>query len=263
MVGNIYSIITKNKNGNKKQFAILIDPDTVMPPLPVGHHPSREYPDRSPEIAEIAEAAQAAGVDYFFIGGSILTNGNIENCIKTIKEKCSIPTILFPGSTLQIDNSADAILLLSLISGRNPELLIGKHVIAAPILRSSSLEILPTGYMLIDCGNSTAVSYMSNTTPIPGDKSDIALCTAIAGELLGLKLIYMDGGSGASHPISESMIKKVSQNISIPLIIGGGIKTPEEAIKSCKAGADVIVVGNAIENDTSLIKSIAEAIQSV
>ncbi|MBN4051380.1 geranylgeranylglyceryl/heptaprenylglyceryl phosphate synthase [bacterium AH-315-M05] len=259
MADHIYSTITDKKEKEKKQIAVLIDPDTLCysaDPEQAGEN----------QIAQIAEAAQLAEVDYFFVGGSILTNGNIKNCIKVIKENCSIPAILFPGSALQIHNSADAILFLSLISGRNPEMLIGKHVIAAPVLKSpeySGLEVLPTGYMLIESGNSTAVSYMSNTTPIPGDKSDIAVCTAMAGELLGLKLIYMDGGSGAAHPISESMISKVSQSISVPLIIGGGIRTPEEAVNSCKAGADVIVVGNAIEGNVLLVKSISEAVHSV
>ncbi len=259
MAGHIYSTIISKKEKGKKQFAILIDPDT----LSYGAAPDQIEEN---QIAKIAEAAQLAKADYFFVGGSILINGNIENCIKVIRENCSIPVILFPGSNLQIHNSADAILFLSLISGRNPEMLIGKHVIAAPVLKSpeySRLEILPTGYMLIESGNSTAVSYMSNTTPIPGGKSDIAVCTAMAGELLGLKLIYLDGGSGASHPISEPMISKVSQSISVPLIIGGGIRTSEEAVISCKAGADVIVVGNAIENDISLIQSISEAVHSI
>jgi len=164
---------------------------------------------------------------------------------------------------LQISKNADGILLLSLISGRNPELLIGKQVIAAPILKASNLDILPTGYILIDGGKPTAVSYMSNTNPIPFDKDDIAMCTAMAGEMLGLKLIYMDAGSGALNAISEKMIKKVSSNISIPLIIGGGINTPQKAILACKAGADIIVVGNAIEKDSSLIKKIGKAVHSI
>lgn len=247
MSDQIYSKITRGKKEGKKQFAILIDPDK----------------SEINKTAKIAEIAELAGVDYFFVGGSILTNGNIEDCIKTLKENSSIPTILFPGSTLQINFKADALLFLSLISGRNPEMLIGKHVVAAPILKTGSLEVLPTGYILIDCGNSTTVSYMSNTTPIPYDKNDIAVCTAMAGELLGLKLIYLDGGSGAANPISETMISNVKENIAVPLIIGGGIKTHETAINICKAGADMIVVGNAIENDISLIESISEAVHSV
>jgi putative glycerol-1-phosphate prenyltransferase len=150
--------------------------------------------------------------------------------------------------------------LLSLISGRNPELLIGKHVVAAPLLKASGLEILSTGYMLIESGKQTSASYMSNTNPIPYEKDDIAACTAMAGEQLGLRLIYMDAGSGAQHPVSKSMITKVSNNISIPLIIGGGINTTEKALSACESGADIIVVGNAIEKDAALLDSISETI---
>jgi putative glycerol-1-phosphate prenyltransferase len=145
-----------------------------------------------------------------------------------------------------IPEDADGLLLLSLISGRNAEMLIGSHVVAAPFLKTCRFEILPTGYMLIENGHPTAVSYMSNTTPIPAGQDDIAMCTAVAGELLGLQLIYMDAGSGAENPVRLPMIKKVRQNITIPLIIGGGIRTAKQAKEAAGAGADVIVVGNAI-----------------
>ena len=152
---------------------------------------------------------------------------------------------------------------LSLISGRNPELLIGQHVVSAPFVKKSGLEIMSTGYMVIDGGAPTTVSYISNASPLPADKNEIAMCTAMAGEMLGMKLIYMDSGSGAKKAISESMIQKVASCIDVPLIVGGGIKTAEKAYLNCKAGADVIVVGNAIEKDASLIKEIASAIHSV
>jgi phosphoglycerol geranylgeranyltransferase len=155
------------------------------------------------------------------------------------------------------------LLYLSLISGRNPELLIGQHVISAPVVKQSGLEIMSTGYMVIDGGAPTTVSYISNATPIPADKNEIAMCTAMAGEMLGMKLIYMDAGSGAKRAISEGMIQKVSQVITVPLIIGGGIIEPEKAYRNCKAGADVIVVGNAIEKDPSLIREMAAAVHSV
>ena len=161
---------------------------------------------------------------------------------------------------MQVNKDADGILFLSLISGRNPDMLIGNQVISAPILKNSNLEILPTGYILIDSGKPTTVSYMSNTTPIPHDKKDVALCTAMAGEMLGLKLIFMDGGSGATNPISESMIQMVSEGINIPLIVGGGINSAEKALANCKAGADIIVVGNCIEKNPSLLEKIAETI---
>ena len=158
---------------------------------------------------------------------------------------------------------ADALLYLSLISGRNAELLIGQHVISAPVVRQSGLEIMSTGYMVIDGGAPTTVSYISNAAPIPCDKNEIAMCTAMAGEMLGMRLIYMDAGSGARHAISETMIEKVASHIEVPLIIGGGIVEPEKAYRNCKAGADVIVVGNAIEKDISLIKEMSDAVHSV
>jgi phosphoglycerol geranylgeranyltransferase len=243
MQKNCYKKIVESKQNHKKLFAVLVDPDKF-------------------ESTEVIKEAEAAGVDLIFVGGSILSNGNFENCIQTIKKVTEIPVIIFPGNSLQISKSADAILLLSLISGRNPELLIGKHVVAAPVLKASGSEILSTGYMLIESGRQTAASYMSSTNPIPHEKDDIAMCTALAGEQLGLKLIYMDAGSGALNPVSSSMISKVSENISIPLIIGGGINTPEKALTACSAGADVIVVGNAIESNMSLIRSIAHTIHS-
>ncbi|MGA3013332.1 MAG: geranylgeranylglyceryl/heptaprenylglyceryl phosphate synthase, partial [Bacteroidales bacterium] len=170
---------------------------------------------------------------------------------------------LFPGNQLMLPENADGLLLLSLISGRNAELLIGKHVLTAPYLKNCGIEILPTGYMLIENGHSTAVSYMSNTTPIPANQNDIAMCTAVAGELLGLQLIYMDAGSGAENPVRIPMIQKVRQNISVPLIIGGGIRNAEQAMNAANAGADVIVVGNAIEKQPSIINRLSEAIHSL
>ncbi|MBA3971226.1 MAG: geranylgeranylglyceryl/heptaprenylglyceryl phosphate synthase [Bacteroidetes bacterium] len=242
MQTNSYKKITEAKEIGKKLFAVLIDPDKFN--------------------SEVITTAEAVGVDLLMVGGSILSNGNIDTCICEIKKITKIPVIIFPGNNLQISKHADGILLLSLISGRNAELLIGKHVVAAPMLKASGSQILPTGYMLIESGRQTAATYMSNTSPIPHDKDDIAMCTAMAGEQLGLKLIYMDAGSGALNTISPSMIKKVSESISIPLIIGGGISSSEKAITACNAGADVIVVGNAIESDRSLISSIAKAVHS-
>jgi putative glycerol-1-phosphate prenyltransferase len=209
------------------------------------------------------DVAVAASVDYFLVGGSLVISNYLDNCIQYIKRSCNIPTILFPGSPSQISKYADALLYLSLISGRNPELLIGQHVVSAPFVRQSGLEIMSTGYMVIDGGAPTTVSYISNATPLPADKNEIAMCTAMAGEMLGMKLIYMDAGSGARIAITESMIEKVSKCISVPLIIGGGITEPEKAYLNCKAGADVIVVGNAIEKDESLIMQMAAAVHSV
>ena len=231
---------------SKKKFAVLIDPDK----------PNNE------QIIDIVEKSKKVGVDFFFVGGSLLTTDSLDNCIKLIKSHCDIPVLIFPGNSLQISKWCDGFLLLSLISGRNSEMLIGRHVIAAPYLKLYGNEIIPTGYMLVDGGCPTSVSYMSNTTPIPHDKADIAMCTALAGEMLGLKVIYMDAGSGAINPISKEMIYKVKNTISIPLIVGGGIKTPEQAAESARAGADIIVVGNALEKSTELLKEFADAVHN-
>ena len=243
---NIYTHITKSKKAGKKLFALLVDPDKQ---------------DMSALIGTV-EKAESAKIDFFFVGGSLLTNDSLESCIHTIKSNCDIPIVLFPGNAMQVNNNADGILFLSLISGRNADMLIGKQVITAPILKQSSLEILPTGYMLIDSGKPTTVSYMSNTTPIPYEKNAVAACTAMAGEMLGLKLIFMDGGSGAENPVSESMIEAVRKSVDCPIIIGGGISNGKKAVANCKAGADIIVVGNAIEKDESLISEIANAIHN-
>jgi putative glycerol-1-phosphate prenyltransferase len=181
----------------------------------------------------------------------------LSTILKTIKSSCGIPVILFPGNNLQINREADAILLLSLISGRNPELLIGRHVISAPILKNSGLEVISTGYLLIDSGKTTTVNYMSQTMPIPREKSDIAACTAMAGEMLGMKLIYLDAGSGAGQPVPADMIRTVRNSVSIPVIVGGGITGATQAKEAFRAGADVVVAGNAIEKDPGLIPIIA------
>ncbi len=245
---SIYQRLQDDKKNGKKSFAVLIDPDKV----------------RLKQLDRVLELSKEAKVDYFFIGGSLIVNDMLDMVLKSIKTHCpDIPMVLFPGNSFQLSYKADALLFLSLISGRNAELLIGKHVVTAPFLKMSPLEIMPTGYMLIDGGVSTTVTYMSNTNPIPAKKNDIAMTTAMAGEMLGLKLIYMDAGSGAEIPISEEMIDAVSSAIDIPLIIGGGIETPEKALANVKAGADLIVVGNAIEKDPNLIIDIANSIHSM
>ena len=243
----IYKEFLKRKKAAKKTFAILIDPDR----------------QDNEQLTQTIKCANQSKVDYFFVGGSLLIDDNLEKCIQTIKNNSSIPVVLFPGNAMQISNSADAILFLSLISGRNPELLIGKQVITAPILKQTDIEVISTGYMLVNSGKPTTASYMSNTNPIPYEKTNVAACTAMAGEFLGMKLIYMDGGSGAETPISTKMINTVSKTIDIPLIIGGGITSAKKALENCQAGADIIVVGNAIEKDDTIIKDISEAIQSI
>jgi len=241
------AIYDKFLDKTRKRLAVLIDPDK----------PS------DAQMLSIIEKANAADVDFFFVGGSLLVTDSLDHCIKLIKANSNIPVLIFPGNSLQISKYCDGFLLLSLISGRNPEMLIGRHVIAAPYLKLYGNEIIPTGYMLIDSGKATSVSYMSDTTPIPHDKDDIAMCTAIAGEMLGLKLIYLEAGSGALMPVSTSMITKVSQMIKVPLIVGGGIRTPEMAAEAAKAGADIIVIGTAFEKEPDMLKKFAEAIHGV
>jgi putative glycerol-1-phosphate prenyltransferase len=250
----IYNSLAERKKQGKKSFAVLIDPDKVSLRPPV------EDPRMLNEVIEMSIKAK---VDYLLVGGSLVISNYLDECVQHIKQNCDIPVILFPGSPSQVSKYADALLYLSLISGRNPELLIGQHVVSAPAVKQSGLEIMSTGYIVIDGGAPTTVSYISNAIPIPADKNEIAMCTAMAGEMLGMKLIYMDAGSGARRPITESMIKIVAENISAPLIIGGGILMPEKAYLNCKAGADVIVVGNAIEKDASLIQEMSDAIHSV
>jgi len=240
----IYQDILKRTEEGKKQLAVLVDPDKLS----------------NKDIENIAINAAKSGVDYFFVGGSLLVNNELDHCIKMLKANSEIPVILFPGNNMQLSWKADAILLLSLISGRNAEMLIGLHVIAAPYLKLSPLEVISCGYMLIESGKTTSVQYMSNTMPIPSDKLDIAICTAIAGEMLGLKLIYLEAGSGAQHSIPIPMIEQVKQNISIPLIAGGGLRTPEKASQAAVAGADIIVIGNAFENNSGLISEMADAV---
>ena len=243
----IYKSLEERKKTGHKSFAVLIDPDKVNHSL----------------LDELMDLSTSAHVDYFLVGGSLVISNHLDDVVKHIKDNCSIPVILFPGSPTQISKYADALLYLSLISGRNPELLIGQHVVSAPAVRQSGLEILSTGYMVVDGGAPTTVSYISNASPIPHDKNEIAMCTAMAGEMLGMKLIYMDAGSGAKRPISESMIESVAKKIEMPLIVGGGIIEPEKAYRNCKAGADIIVVGNAIEKDSSLIREMSAAVHSV
>jgi len=227
MTNRIYQGIAAKKKEGRKSFAVLIDPDKV----------------NEQKIGELAALTAAANVDYLLVGGSLVISNHLDEVVIRIKRESNIPVILFPGTPSQVSRHADALLYLSLISGRNPELLIGQHVISAPFVKQSGLEIISTGYMVIDGGAPTTVSYISNAAPIPSDKNEIAMCTAMAGEMLGMKLIYMDAGSGARRALSENMIENVAGVIAAPLVVGGGITDPEKAYRNCKAGADLIVVG--------------------
>ncbi len=244
---NIKQRLQQLKQEGKKAFAVLIDPDDIQPE----------------KIVELAQRCNAAKVDLVLFGGSLMLSDQMERCINAFKSVSKIPVILFPGSPAQVCPAADALLFLSLVSGRNAELLIGQQVVAAPVVKASGLEVLSTGYILVDGGVPTTVSYMSHSSPIPRNKPDIALCTAWAAELMGQSIIYMDAGSGAQYPISTEMIRKVSKNIEIPLIVGGGIKDVAGVRAAFEAGAQVVVVGNAIENDFSLVEEMSAVAKAV
>lgn len=215
------------------------------------------------ELGALVQLAIECKIDYFFVGGSLIVTDRIGWVVKTIKNLTKIPVVLFPGSNMHIEAQADAILFLSLISGRNADLLIGQQMIAAPILKRTNLEVISTGYMLVDGGRATTVSYISNTTPLPADKPSIAACTAMAGEMIGMKLIYMDAGSGAVNSISRKTIGAVSRSIDVPLVIGGGIDNADKAQDAWDTGADIVVVGNAIEKSPNLMVEISEKLRII
>ncbi|TFH26009.1 MAG: geranylgeranylglyceryl/heptaprenylglyceryl phosphate synthase [Bacteroidia bacterium] len=234
------------RDRSQKRIALLVDPDG--------------YNDKG--LNDLVGYINMNPPDLLLVGGSLLFNP-IEITITVLKLGTSLPVFLFPGNCFQLSDRADGILFLSLISGRNPEFLIGNHVLAAPHLHRAGIEVIPTGYMLIENGKSTSVEYMSNSTPIPGNKPDIGVATAMAGEMLGLKSIYLEAGSGAAYPVAREMISAIRKYISLPLIVGGGIRTPETALEVFDAGADLIVVGNAIEKEPKLIKEFCEARNSL
>ncbi len=243
---NYYQNWLHKKEQQEKSLAVLVDPDKI----------SDNY------LAQLANHANNGLIDYFFVGGSLITSNKLDESISFLKQNTSLPVILFPGSTLQVNTKADAILFLSLISGRNAELLIGKHVEVAPLLSQADLEIISTGYMIVEGGKATSASYMSNTTPIPYDKPEIAACTAMAGEMLGLKCTYLEAGSGALNSVSCEMVKEVAKATNTPLIVGGGIRDKETAKVICRAGADIIVVGTSIENNPELVEDIFHAVKN-
>lgn len=227
-----------------KSLAVLVDPDKQT----------------AESLQQLISLAENARVDYFFVGGSLLMDNSFETAISTIKKASSIPVVIFPGNNYQVSSAADAILFLSLISGRNAEYLIGQHVVAAPSVKQSKLEVIPTGYILVDGGRISTTSYITQTVPIPNDKPDIAVATALAGEMLGMKLIYLEAGSGAQNPVSTTLITAVKKSISIPLIVGGGIRSATQAEEACIAGADIIVVGNVLEKTPGLLMDISLAV---
>ena len=234
------------KNNAKKCIAVLIDPD--------------QYGSKTNEIFEIA---QSFNIDLFLVGGSLVSSGITQQCVDQLKKLGAKNVVLFPGHEMQLVENADAILFMSLISGRNPEFLIGKHVTAAPWIKKHNIESIPTGYMLIESGKITSALYMSNTMPLPNDKPDIAAATAMAGEMLGMKLMYLDAGSGAQTPVPHHIINAVKENTQCILFVGGGIKSANDAKNAWTNGADYIVVGNGIFNNTQLLRELSIAMNQI
>lgn len=236
---SIYSQILHAKSKNIKLLAILLDPDKI------------DWHTIDVLISKINQSPAT----HIFVGGSLVFTNKIDELILKIKNDCRLPVILFPGNPSQISNKADGILFLSLISGRNPDYLIDHQVNAVPILKKSGLEVIPTGYILIESGNRTAVSKVSKTEPLSQNNIDYIVHTAQAGEMLGKKLIYLEAGSGAQNAVIPEIIKSVSQNIEIPLIVGGGIKNQNGIQTAYESGADLVVIGTAFENDLNFFNS--------
>lgn len=227
-------------------YLILIDPDEIS----------------GEKLVRFVQHCEQSGVDGFLVGGSLMMSDNLDTILETISSESKLPTILFPGSVSQVSSKADAILFISLISGRNAEHLIGTHVIAAPLIKKSGLEAISTGYMLIESGKKTTAEYMSGSSPIPRNKPEIATATALAAEYLGMKFVYLEGGSGAEKTVPNEMVKMVSTALSIPVIVGGGIRDSKTAREKVENGASVIITGNFFENEENwhLIKEFADEI---
>jgi phosphoglycerol geranylgeranyltransferase len=228
---SIYDHLLSFCHQNRAGFFVLLDPD-----------------DHPPEIlAQKARLCQEAGVDALLIGGSRIVNHDFQTAVVAVKGSCDLPLIIFPGESTQLSPDADALLFLTLISGRNPHYLIEEQVQAAPFIKQYGLETIPTGYMLIASGKATTVERVSDTQPLPRDNPSWAAAHALAGQYLGLKMIYLEAGSGADQPVPDEMIAEVRRTIDLPLIVGGGLRSPETAAAKVRAGADFIVVGTALE----------------
>ncbi len=241
----IYNLIQNRIKKHQKSLLLLIDPDKF----------------NAQRIQQIGNMIKERSVPFIVVGGSMISSP-ISPVVKAIKEVLQLPIVLYPGSPTHLTEGADGLFLLSMISGRNPDLLIGHHVTAAPLLKQMNIEIISTGYMLIDGGCTTSVEYISQTRPIPANKSDIAVATAIAGEMLGMKMIYMDAGSGAKNPIPTEMIANVRENISLPMLIGGGIKTDQQLKAAYSAGADMVIIGNALEKNPDLLNEMLKVAEN-
>lgn len=242
----IFERILDIKKSRGAGYFVLIDPDRW----------------HEEELSELAIRASEDGADAVLVGGSLLMSSSFDGLVRLIKQSSNIPLILFPGSHTQVSKYADALFFLSLISGRNPAFLIGEQVKAAPAIKTLGIEAISVGYMLIESGNTTSAEFMSNTRPIPRDKPNIAKATALAAEYFGMKMVYLEAGSGAREPVPNDMIRGVCDYVSLPVIVGGGIRTPEEARRKVEAGASFVVTGNVLEERTNLglIKEFAAAV---
>ncbi len=245
---SIYGSMTATAEAKGAAYCVLVDPDKIA----------------ADKLPAFTEQATASGVDIFLVGGSLIVDDSFERCIRTMKHHTNVPVVIFPGGVMQISKEADALLFLSIISGRNPEHLIGSQVLAAPIVKKIGLEAISTAYMIVESGRTTSAEFMSNTRPLPRHKPDIAVAHAMAAEILGFKLIYLEAGSGEEHSVPEEMIGAVAKYCSVPLIVGGGLRTPEDAHRKVKAGAKFIVTGTVLEKDGSagMIKEFAAAIHT-
>jgi phosphoglycerol geranylgeranyltransferase len=245
-MNDLYKTILLKRETNEKLLAVLLDPDQC----------------RGSVLASTVAALKSNTPDFIFVGGSHTVTVSVDSLIELLKDEVKTKVVLFPGNVSQFSTHADALLYLSLLSGRNAEYLIGQHLTTSIAIKKSNIEVIPTGYLLVDGGKPSSVEYISNTRPIPRDKKEIALSTAVAGELLGMRLIYLEAGSGALNPVPADMIECVSEGLSLPLIVGGGIKTPEQMTVAFDAGADIVVVGNVFESAPARIADFVQCVQA-
>lgn len=242
----IYNYLKETFDKNGAAYLILIDPDKL----------------KLNNAEKFIRKCEESGVDGFLVGGSLMLMGDFENYILGLKKFSKLPLIIFPGALSQISPNADALLFISVVSGRNPEYLIGNHVLAAPIINKYKIETLSTGYMIIESGKKTTAEYISGSQPIPRDKTEIAIATALAAQYMGMKFVYLEAGSGADLHVPYEMVKGVSDYCDINLIVGGGIRTPDVASKIVQSGAKIIITGNHFEdeNNWGLLKQFADAV---
>ncbi len=245
----VYEYITEARRANRRLFFLLIDPDETD----------------ADAVHELVTAATENGVDGFLVGGSLVTREKVARSVRLVKAATDRPVVLFPGAAQHVVPEADAILFLSLLSGRNPDYLVGQHIQAAPVIRDYNLEAIPTAYLLVESGGMTSVEFISATRPLPRSNLDIAVAHALAAQYLGMKLVYLEAGSGARMPVPDEMVEAVSRQCPLPLIVGGGLITAEMAAEKAMAGATVIVAGNHFERKKALkeLRDFADSIHAV